>query len=91
MSPEWVSELARQAMWVAVLLGGPFMAAALAIGLVVSILQAATQINEMTLTFVPKIVGIGAVLWGLSGWLLQHWLTFAQEIIGSIETVGQLP
>lgn len=62
MSPEYISTLAMQALKVAVFLAGPLLFAALITGLIISLLQAATQINEMTLSFIPKIVAVVVVL-----------------------------
>ncbi len=81
MGSEWVIELTRQALWLTLLLGGPFMMVALMLGLSISVIQAATQINEMTLSFVPKLFGIGLCLWLASGWMVRQWTTFTTEII----------
>lgn len=62
MSPEYINTLAMQALKVAVFLAGPLLFAALITGLIISLLQAATQINEMTLSFIPKIVAVVVVL-----------------------------
>ena len=57
-----VVELGREALWVAVLIAGPLLGIALIVGLVIGIIQAATSINEMTLSFIPKIAALVAVL-----------------------------
>ncbi len=62
MGQDEVLDLARQAMWVTIEVGGPALAAALCIGLVVSLLQALTQVQEATLAFVPKALGVFATL-----------------------------
>ena len=62
MTPETVMEIGRQAVEMTLLLAAPLLLAALLIGLVVSIFQAATQINEQTLSFIPKLVGVFLVL-----------------------------
>nr|WP_226663039.1 flagellar biosynthesis protein FliQ [Microbulbifer aggregans] len=62
MTPETVMNLAYQAMLVALTLGAPMLLTALLVGLLVSLFQAATQINEMTLSFIPKILAVFAVL-----------------------------
>ena len=62
MGPETVLDIGRQALWLAVLLAGPMLGAALAVGLFIGVIQAATQIQEMTLSFVPKLfVVLGAM------------------------------
>jgi flagellar biosynthetic protein FliQ len=91
MTSEAVVELIQNALWTAVMLGGPFMAAAMVVGLVVSVLQAATQVNEMTLTFVPKALAVGAVLWVGAHWLLQQWMGFATATFEAVGSVGVLP
>ncbi|WP_043114983.1 flagellar biosynthetic protein FliQ, partial [Solimonas soli] len=56
MTPETVLSLAREALWLTLLLASPLLLAALAVGVLVGIVQAATQINEMTLSFIPKLL-----------------------------------
>ena len=71
MTPESVVSTLQRAMEVVVLLGGPPLLAALAVGLVVSIFQAATQINEATLTFIPKLL-VAFLVFVIAGpWMLQ--------------------
>lgn len=70
MTPETVMNIAYRAMMVTLYLGAPMLLTALAIGLLVSLFQAATQINEMTLSFIPKILGVFAVLVIAGPWLL---------------------
>ncbi len=62
MTPEGVMTIARDAMQIALYVAGPVLFVVLAIGLLVSIFQAATQINEQTLSFIPKLLGVFAVL-----------------------------
>lgn len=71
MTPESVVSTLQRAMEVVVLLGGPPLLAALAVGLVVSIFQAATQINEATLTFIPKLLVAFLVFVVAGPWMLQ--------------------
>ena len=70
MTPEHVMTIGRQAMEVTLMLAAPMLLVALVIGLVVSIFQAATQINEMTLSFIPKLVGIFLTLAIAGPWML---------------------
>ncbi|WP_130831316.1 flagellar biosynthesis protein FliQ [[Erwinia] mediterraneensis] len=70
MTPESVMSLGFQAMKVGLLVAGPLLLAALVSGLLVSLLQACTQINEMTLSFIPKIVVLVVVLIALGPWML---------------------
>ena len=62
MTPDVITSLASHAMYITLLVASPLLASALVIGLVVSLFQAATQINEMTLSFIPKILGVFARL-----------------------------
>lgn len=63
MSDGLILDLLRESLWSAVLVATPLLAAALVLGLVIGVLQALTSIQEMTLTFVPKVAAMGAVLW----------------------------
>ena len=71
MTPEFVVDIARQAIETVLMVAGPMLIAALVIGLVISIFQAATQINEQTMTFIPKIVGVFVTLLIFAPWMLQ--------------------
>jgi flagellar biosynthetic protein FliQ len=84
MSPEFVLTMAHRAMVVALLLSGPLLLVALAVGLVVSMFQAATQINEATLTFIPKVAAILAVLVIAGPWMLGTMLDYMRDILNGI-------
>jgi flagellar biosynthetic protein FliQ len=71
------------------LLGTPILAAALITGLIVSVFQATTQINELTLTFVPKIAAIFAVLVIAGPWMLSTLLTYAAGLFGNLATFAR--
>lgn len=71
MTPEFVVDIARQAIETVLMVAGPMLIAALVIGLIISIFQAATQINEQTMTFIPKIVGVFITLLVFAPWMLQ--------------------
>ncbi|MBM4117022.1 flagellar biosynthesis protein FliQ [bacterium] len=85
MSEQLVLDLGRQALVTTLMVGGPMLAAALVIGLLVSVFQAVTQINEMTMTFVPKIVGILVVGLITLPWVLQVMLGFTRQVFTMIE------
>ena len=72
-----------------ILLAGPMLLVSLVMGLVVSIFQAVTQINEMTLTFVPKVIGIFAVIILLGPWMLQMMMEYTANTIVSMATFGR--
>ncbi|MDT0500510.1 MULTISPECIES: flagellar biosynthesis protein FliQ [unclassified Halomonas] len=84
MTPEMVMNLAYQGMRVTLLLAAPLLLAALATGLLVSLFQAATQINEMTLSFIPKILAVFTVLVLAGPWLLSLITTFTRELFTNI-------
>jgi len=69
MPADAMMDLARSAIWVALVIGGPIMTIALVVGLVIGLFQALTSIQEMTLTFVPKIVAIMLGLWLLGDFM----------------------
>jgi flagellar biosynthetic protein FliQ len=87
MDPQGVISLAQQALYVAVLLAAPMLLASLVIGLLVSILQAATQINEMTLTFIPKMLAMIAVLVIGGPWMITFFVDFMRRLYESIPSV----
>lgn len=80
MTQAMVVALAREALILTVMLIGPVLIVSLVIGLMISMFQAATQINEMTLTFVPKIVAIGAVLVLIGPWMLQQMIAYTTAL-----------
>jgi flagellar biosynthesis protein FliQ len=84
MTPEKVMDIGRQAIEVTLLLSGPMLLAALVIGLIVSIFQAATQINEQTLSFIPKLVGMFIVLILAGPWMLQTIVDYIRRLFESI-------
>ena len=84
MDIDSVMEIGRQAMWVSMLLTVPLLGASLIVGLVIAIFQAATSINEMTLTFVPKLVTIGAVLTVAGHWMLIQLTDYTRRLIENI-------
>lgn len=87
MTPEMVMTLAYKAMQTAVLLAAPMLLMALLTGLLISLFQAATQINEMTLSFIPKILAVFAVLVFAGPWLLELITTYTRELLTSLPTL----
>jgi flagellar biosynthetic protein FliQ len=87
MNPDTVVAIVRQALEVGMLAAGPLLLAALLTGLLVSIFQAATQINEMTLTFIPKLLVMFVVLVLLGPWTMRLLVDFLVRLIGSIPTL----
>lgn len=84
MSPEDITTLAIQALKMASYLAGPILLAALTTGLIISLLQAATQINEMTLSFIPKIIAVITVLVIAGPWMLSLMIDYIRSLLIAI-------
>ena len=80
MGPETVLDIGREALWLAVLLAGPMLGAALAVGLFIGVIQAATQVQEMTLSFIPKLLSLVVVLFLVGPWMLRLLVTFSERL-----------
>ena len=87
MSPDFVIDIGRKAVQTVLLVAAPMLLAGLIIGLLVSIFQAATQINEQTMTFVPKIVAVLLALLLFGPWIMNIILPFTTSILAGIATV----
>ena len=84
MGPETVLDVGRDALWMTVLLAGPLLGAALAVGLLIGIFQAATQIQEMTRSFIPKLLALVVALFIAGPWMIQVLVTFSKRLITGI-------
>ena len=84
MGPEQVLDVGRDALWLAVLLAAPLLLSPLAIGLLIGIFQAATQIQEMTLSFIPKLIALVVALFVAGPWMLQVAISFARRLYADI-------
>lgn len=84
MTPDSVLDIGQRALEVTTLLAGAILIPALLVGLVVAMFQAATQINEMTLTFIPKLIIVVVVLMLAGPWMLQLITDFTIDLIESI-------
>ncbi|MBM70493.1 MAG: flagellar biosynthetic protein FliQ [Haliea sp.] len=84
MTPETVLDVGMDALWLAVLLAAPLLLSALAVGLLIGIFQAATQIQEMTLSFIPKLIALVVALFVAGPWMLQVAITFTQRLYTEI-------
>jgi flagellar biosynthetic protein FliQ len=83
MTPETIVGLVQQALEVTLLLSAPMLLAALITGLVISVFQAATQINEMTLSFIPKLLAIFAALVLAGPWMLSVIVDFTRPVLAT--------
>jgi len=84
VTPGTVMEIGRQAIEITLLVSAPLLLAALVVGLIISIFQAATQLNEATLQFVPKLVAMLLVLTLAGPWILQTLIDYIQRLFNSI-------
>ncbi len=84
MTPEFVTGFLSEGIKTAILLAAPMLFAGLVVGLIVSIFQAATQINEMTMTFIPKILAVGLALLVFFPWMLQVMIDFVRNLFINI-------
>lgn len=84
MTPESVMDLAYQGMRITLFMAGPLLLTALLVGLLISLFQAATQINEMTLSFIPKILAVFTVLVLAGPWMIKLIVDFTRELFTNI-------
>ena len=84
MTPEVVMELGKQTLMMVALLAGPLLVAALAVGLLIGIFQAATQIQEMTLSFIPKLAALAIALVIGGPWMLRTIVEFTTDLFMQI-------
>lgn len=84
MTPESITTIAQQALWVTFLVALPLLGVALVVGLLVSLIQAATQLNEMTLSFVPKVLAMGLAGVFAGPWMLHVMMDFTIRLFESI-------
>ena len=84
MTPETVVTVGRHALEMTLMLAAPLLLTALAVGLIVGIFQAATQINEMTLSFIPKLLAMAAMLALTGPWMLRTLVEYTRSLIESI-------
>ena len=81
MTPESIMEIGQHALYVAMLVAAPLLLTALAVGLLVGVIQAATQINEMTLSFIPKLIAMAVVALITGPWMLRTLVQFTRQLI----------
>ena len=84
MTPEFVTSIGTQTIEVILVVSAPILLIGMIVGLAVSIFQAVTQIQEMTLTFVPKIIAVFIALLALSGWIMQKMIAYTTGILVNI-------
>lgn len=81
MTPESVIQFGQHALYIAMMVAAPLLLTALAVGLLIGVIQAATQINEMTLSFIPKLIAMAAVALIAGPWMLRTLVQFTHDLI----------
>jgi flagellar biosynthetic protein FliQ len=87
MSPETVVTIGQQALWVTMMLASPLLLSALAVGLLVGMFQAATQINEMTMSFIPKLLVLVGALVVAGPWMLGVIVGYTRQLMEQIPSL----
>jgi len=85
MNEAMIIDMTRDALFITLLISGPMLLVGLVVGLVVGVFQAITQIHEMTLTFIPKIVAVGLVMILLLPWMLQKFSDYTINLFSMIQ------
>ena len=84
MDTAMVVDLARQALWMTMLISAPMLVVALVVGLIIGIFQAATSINEQTLSFIPKLLALGLTAAVFGGWMINSLVDYTKVLYGRI-------
>lgn len=84
MTSDFALALTNEMLWTALLISAPILGLSMLVGLLISIFQVVTQIQEMSLTFVPKIVTVALALIGFGPWMLRKLLAFSSGMISNI-------
>ncbi|MDJ0751505.1 MAG: flagellar biosynthesis protein FliQ [Woeseiaceae bacterium] len=87
MTPETVTTIGQQALWVTMLIAAPMLVSALAVGLLIGMIQAATQINEMTLSFIPKLLVLVISIVVAGPWMLRVIVNYTQQLMEQIPSL----
>lgn len=87
MTPETVTTIGQQALWVTMLIAAPLLVSALGVGLLIGMFQAATQINEMTLSFIPKLLVLVLALVAAGPWMLSVIVNYTKQLFMQIPSL----
>lgn len=87
MTPDGVLNIGRQALELGLMLSAPLLVTALVVGVVIGLFQAATQINEMTLSFIPKLLGVSAAAVATGPWMLRLLVDYTRQLFESIPSL----
>ncbi len=89
MTESYILTLAQEALTLTLMLAGPALGVSLLVGSTISLVQAATQVNEATLTFVPKVIGVGLVIFLLGAWMAQQMLVFTATLFMALPDLAR--
>ena len=84
MDTAMVVDLGRQALWMTILISAPMLAVALLVGVIIGVFQAATSINEQTLSFIPKLLALGLTAAVFGGWMISTLVDYTKALYGRI-------
>ncbi len=84
MNDSTIVQIVVQTMWVTAKLAGPILVVSLAVGFLVSLVQSATMIQEFTLSFVPKLIAVGAVIVVSGNWMLEQLIAFTRDLFAMV-------
>jgi len=87
VTPDGVLNIGRQALELGLMLSAPLLVTALVVGVVIGLFQAATQINEMTLSFIPKLLGVSAAAVATGPWMLRLLVDYTRQLFESIPSL----
>lgn len=87
MTPQYILALGKEAIWLTLLISAPMLMVGLLVGVIISILQAVTQIHEMTLTFVPKLFVVAIAMVVFLPWIINKLVDFTVRLFGTIPTL----
>ena len=88
MQADQALELVNKLLWNSFVVAGPLLGATLVVGLLISVLQVATQLQEMTLTYIPKLLTAGLILIAFGPWMIHRVTDFATSVLKLIPTLG---
>ncbi|NBS75176.1 MAG: flagellar biosynthetic protein FliQ [Betaproteobacteria bacterium] len=87
MDTAMVVDLGRQALWMTMLISAPLLIVGLVVGLIIGVFQAATSINEQTLSFIPKLLALGLTMSIMGGWMINTMVDYTRVLFGRIPTL----
>lgn len=88
MTFEYAVQFARETLWTLFVIAAPIVLGALVVGFFIGLLQSLTQVREATLSFVPKILAVGAVIWLMAPYIVRHLIEYSTLVFTLMEEVG---